>query len=217
MRNLSILILIAALFTACSSSTSSDDDNNEETSTAAVLTFEAQEQRGTSTLTRTDNGVSYSISASGMTPGEAVTLWMVIFNNPEHCDPAGCGEPDLFVEDVEADVVFGGDGHVIGASGEATFTGSRNAGQTGGSIVGEWFGLPENGLFDSKKAEIHFILHSHGPVIDELEEEMISTFNAGCGPDFMEGAPPVPESLGTHGPNTCTDYGFAVHPQSEEY
>lgn len=222
MRYLSILILIAALITACSSSTSSDE-NNEEITTAPVFsfehlgeTYEPLGQIGSSTLTRTDDGLSYSVSASGLEPGTAVTLWLIIFNQPEHCE-GDCFDPDLFNPDTQADVTFGGDGHIIGSSGEATFSGSRNTGDNSGSIMGEWFGLPEHGLLNPHRAEIMFILHNHGPVIDGLEEEMISTFNAGCGPELMEGAPPVPESLGTYGPNTCTDDGIAVHKPSDVY
>lgn len=220
MRKLSIFILTAALFAACSNSTSSDDNNLEEISTAIVYsfdhlgeTYEPLEQIGTSTLTRTEEGLSYSITASGLEPGTAVTLWLIIFNEPEHCED-DCFDPDLFNPDTQADVTFGGDGHVIGSSGEATFSGSRDAGDNSGSIMGEWFELPEHGLINPLEAEILFILHNHGPVIEGLEEEMISTFNAGCGPDLMEGAPPVPESLGTYGPNTCTDDGIAVHQPS---
>lgn len=216
MKKLSILILIAALFTACSSSTSSDD-TNEEITTAPVFSFEhlgesydLLDQIGTSTLTRTDDGLSYSVTASGLEPGTAVTLWLIIFNQPEHCE-GDCFDPDLFNPDTQSDVTFGGDGHIIDSSGEATFTASRNVGDNSGSILGEWFGLPEYGLTDPWGAEILFILHNHGPIIDGLEQEMISTFNAGCGPDLMEGAPPIPESLGTHGPNTCRDDGIAVH------
>lgn len=220
MRTISIFILAAVLFTACSNSTSSDDNNNEEITSASVYsfehlgdTFEPLEQIGMSTLTRTDDGISYSVTASGLEPGTAVTLWLIIFNQPEQCE-GNCFDPDLFNPDTQADVTFAGDGHIIESSGEATFSGSRNSGDNSGSILGEWFGLPEYGLLNPLGAEILFVLHNHGPVIEGLEDEMTSTFNAGCGPELMEGAPPVPESLGTYGPNTCTDDGIAVHQPS---
>jgi hypothetical protein len=59
------------------------------------------------------------------------------------------------------------------------------------------------GLMDARKAEIHFVIRSHGPLIPGIIHEQISTFNAGCG-----GFPP---ELGTPGPNTCEDLQFAVH------
>ena len=38
---------------------------------------------GAATLTRTDEGISYSIYTSGLKQG-ATTIWIVIFNNPEN-------------------------------------------------------------------------------------------------------------------------------------
>jgi hypothetical protein len=179
-------------------------------SVSDVLTFDDMTPVGSSRLTRNDGGVSYRVQTTGLEPGTATTLWIVIFNHPEHCATTPCGLPDLFVPEVMADVAYAA-GNVIGGSGRATFAGRRDVGDDSGSIMGEWFGMPENGLADARGAEIHFIIRNHGPKIPGLVDEMISTFNAGCGPDAMEGAPPVPESLGTHGPNTCVDVQFAVH------
>jgi hypothetical protein len=179
-------------------------------SVSDVLTFDDMTPVGSSRLTRNDGGVSYRVQTTGLEPGTATTLWIVILNHPEYCTATPCGLPYLFVPDVEADVNYAA-GNVIGGSGRATFAGRGNVGNDSGSIMGEWFGLPENGLEDARGAEIHFIIRSHGPKIPGLVDEMIRTFNAGCGPDAMEGAPPVPEALGTHGPNTCVDVQFAVH------
>jgi hypothetical protein len=165
---------------------------------------------GTSQLVRTDDGVSFRLSTTGLDPGTVHTLWMVIFNNPENCND-GCGLDDFDPSrGVEVDVVYAA-GSVIGGAGGATFAGSRREGEEGGSILGEWLGLPTPGLLDPREAEIHFIVHSHGALIPELVAEMLRTFNAGCGPIFDPNLPPVPESLGTHGPNTCTDVQFAAH------
>ncbi len=178
-------------------------------STARVLTFGDQDEVGTSKLVRTDNGVSFRLSTTGLEPGTVHTLWMVIFNEPENCSD-GCGDDDLFNLDATPDLAYGA-GSVIGESGRATFAGDRNEGDNTGSIMQEWLGLPEPGLVDARKAEIHFVVHSHGPKIPGLVNEMLHTFNAGCGPNFIEGLPQVPESLGTYGPNTCKDVQFAVH------
>lgn len=183
-------------------------------STADVLTFATQEKVGTSRLVRTDRGVSFRLSTSGLEPGTVHTLWMVVFNEPESCTAPGCGGDDLFNADAKPDLVYAA-GHVIGGSGRATFAGHQNEGAADGSIMSEWLDRAGHGLLDARGAEIHFVVHSHGPVIPELVSEMLHTFNAGCGPDFIEGLPPVPESLGTHGPNTCEDVQFAVHPPSE--
>lgn len=179
-------------------------------SVSDVLTFADMTPVGSSRLTRTDAGVSYQVRTTELEPGTATTVWMVIFNHPEHCATSPCQIDDLFNADVMADVAYAA-GHVIGNAGRGGFAGRRNVGDNSGSIMGEWFGLPEHGLLDARGAEIHFIVRNHGPIIPGLVNEMISTFNAGCGPDAMEGAPPVPETLGTHGPNTCEDVQFAMH------
>lgn len=179
-------------------------------STVPVLSFATMDEVGTSTLVRTGSGVSFRVSTTGLAPGTVHTLWVVIFNQPENCTDPGCGNDDLSNPDAMADVTYGA-GTVIGGAGRATLAGHRNEGDNSGSIMQEWLGLPEHGLIDARAAEIHFVVHSHGPKIPGLVDEMLHSFNAGCGPNFIEGLPPVPESLGTHGPNTCEDVQFAVH------
>lgn len=179
-------------------------------STVPVLTFATGEEVGSSKLVRTDNGVSFTLSTTGLEPGSVHTLWMVIFNEPENCTDPGCGTDDLTNVDATPDLAYAA-GTVIGGSGRATFSGHRNEGDNGGSIMEEWLGLPEPGLETARGAEIHFVVHSHGPKIPGLVNEMLHTFNAGCGPVFSEAFPEVPESLGTYGPNTCRDVQFAVH------
>ena len=127
-------------------------------------------------------------------------MWMVVFNHPEHCID-GCDEPDLFVADVEGDVLYTA-GHVIGGSGHATFAGHRSVGDANGSLFA-LFGLPSPGLIDASTAEIHFVMRTHGLAIPALLPDMIHTFNGGCGG--------LDASFGAPGPNTCTDIQFAVH------
>jgi hypothetical protein len=172
-----------------------------------LLWNDPSQQVGSSTLLRTRQGVSFDLQTSSLTRDEVVTLWMVVFNNPEHCD-GGCDIPDFFNPAVQADALYAG-GRVIGGSGTANYAGHRNVGDSSGSIFPAWLGLPAYGIIDSHKAEIHFVVHTHGPKIPGLVGEMLHTFNAGCAPEFME--IPVPEELGTHGPNTCEDVQFTVH------
>lgn len=51
---------------------------------------------GAATLTRTKKGIAYSVSTSELMPG-ANTIWIVIFNKPEHCagGPGACVGSDL--------------------------------------------------------------------------------------------------------------------------
>lgn len=162
---------------------------------------------GTSTLLRNENGVSFTVKPTGLTKGHVYTLWMAVFNNPENC-VAGCDIADLFNPAVAADLMYSA-GTLVGASGKATLAGHRNENDDSGSIVAPFLGLSPNGLLDARKAEIHFVVHSHGPKIPELVNEMLHSFNAGC-QDTFDGIP-VPEELGTYGPNTCADVGFAAY------
>jgi hypothetical protein len=61
-------------------------------------------------------------------------------------------------------------------------------------------------------AEIHLVLHDHGPVVAELEQEMLSTYRAGCADTspFPEIFPPTALADGTPGPNNCLLYQAAV-------
>ncbi len=174
-----------------------------------VYTFEDMRRVGTSKLVRTESGVSFELKTSELVPGDVVTLWMVVFNKPEECsDP--CNEDDLGNPDVMTDVLYAS-GRIIGGSGKAGYAGRRNVGDSDGSIFPAWLGLPSPGLLDAREAEIHFVVHTHGPRISELTSEMLHTFNAGCGPIFDPSLPPVPEELGTYGPNTCESVHFAIH------
>lgn len=174
-----------------------------------VLTFADEEEVGSSTLNRGANGISFSIETTELEPQTAATIWVVVFNAPQHCATSPCGDPDLFVPNVMADVLYG-TGDVIDGSGNTTFVGSRGLQDGTGSLLGA-LGLPSPGILDINKAEIHFVVRSHGPLVPGLENEMLETFNGGCqhpGPDFPD---PLPTELGAPGPNTCVDVQFAVH------
>src|SRR3990172_8125414 len=42
-----------------------------------------------STLVRMPHGVSMTFKTVGLTPGDAVTMWWIIFNRPENCSKIG--------------------------------------------------------------------------------------------------------------------------------
>jgi hypothetical protein len=48
-----------------------------------------------STLERTADGIRVEIETVDLTPGEAYTLWWVIFNRPDECSDGQCMGPDL--------------------------------------------------------------------------------------------------------------------------
>lgn len=183
--------------------------NKASQNISPVRTFSDMEKVGHSKLVRNGNGVSFRLQTSELEPGTVVTLWMVIFNEPGNCIE-GCGADALTNSDAQADLQYAS-GRVIGDSGKTTYAGHLNEGDNSESILPIWLGLPAPGLVDAQEAEIHFVVHSHGPKIADLVNEMLHSFNAGCGPIFDPAFPAVPEELGTYGPNTCRDVQFAVH------
>ncbi len=145
----------------------------------------------TARLQRTDGGLITRTDSRELTPGHVQTLWWVIFNNPEECATTPCGLDDLFVDAVEA-ACLAADGAVTGGSGRVSFS-DRLA-------IGEWrdsclphFGGVDHGLRDPHGAEVHLMVHDHGPLQPGLVPEMRSTFAGGC--DFDD--PDYP--LGTFG------------------
>jgi hypothetical protein len=134
----------------------------------------------------------------------AVTLWWVVFNNPELCasetNVAGtsCGIDDLFNPDVEGAVLYA-TGGVTAKDGRITLVGSLYETPEGfaSSADVDPFGLG-NGLKDALAAEVHLVVRNHGEAIDALVDRQISAFlDEGC------------EDLG--GPNKCEDKQFSIH------
>ena len=163
---------------------------------------------GQAWLRTNDNEVQLRLKTAELEPNTAVTIWWVIFNNPEQCagyPDTECGLADLENPEVAAEITYA-TGAVVGRNGRARFAAKLATGHT----AQEWFG---NGLTNPTGAEIHVIVHSHGPVIPELRDDMISTFRGGCRDDEMiiPGHPAYED--GTPGPNRCEDLQFAVFQQ----
>lgn len=147
-------------------------------------------------------GATVILKTSDLLPWGAYTLWMVVFNNPAACGEGGCSGADLGNPDVMGDVLWT-NGRLIGKAGTASFYGRVLEGDISGSLLTILTGMKTPGLLDARKAEIHFVVRSHGKAIKELAREMITTFGAGC-----KDAPP---GTGTPGPNTCEDQQAALH------
>lgn len=167
---------------------------------------------GTSTLLRTPNGISANFEAAGLPANQAVTLWFIVFNNPEGCMTTPCSVPaDVFNPNVQADFLWGA-GHVIGG-GDTTLAGHLQVGDTSKSGMAE-IGFPELpiGLSDPMGAEVHLATHSHGPAQTGQDlAAQISSFTGGCvtflGPNGFASAPgDVPANEGE-----CSTIQVSVH------
>ena len=94
---------------------------------------------GTAKIVRTNKGISGNFSSSlsnseGSAEGLAVTLWLIIFNDPSECATSPCGEPDLFNPAVMPDAVYGA-GNIVDDSEVASFGFHLKAGDNSGSIA----------------------------------------------------------------------------------
>lgn len=183
-----------------------------EVSTSPVQLFaDASEVEGAwSRLVRYENGVGATVHSSGLPPGDVVTVWWVIFNDPSKCSDDACGEDDIFLfddagemvmtdegpqlnmEQIEAtqNSVLGATGNLIPESGEGHFSAWLGVGDVPGILWGP-------ALLDPAGAEIHLVLRSHGPMVADVFDDQISSFNGGCADEW---------------PNEpCQDLQFAMH------
>ena len=124
--------------------------------TSPVATF-AGATVGTSTLTRTGSGISFSLSTTGLQAGHAVTIWWMLFN------PNG-----------SVSVQYAA-GHVIDEGGAAEFGGALQEGDLEGVINGG------PGLLDAAGANVVLVVRDHGPARPDIVEQQIHTFGA-CNP-----------------------------------
>lgn len=166
---------------------------------------------GSSKLVRTDAGLSYTYQTSPLPAGHVVTVWVVVFNNPEHCATRPCTmQADVPNPDVQADFHYAG-GHVIGGSERGNFGGHLAVGDTSGSGLAE-LGAPAVPLLDPFKAEVMLALHSHGPAVPgQILKAQLTSFLGGCqtflGPDGLaDGPEDMPTAVGE-----CSTFQYSVH------
>jgi hypothetical protein len=177
---------------------------------------------GSSTIVRNDNGISGSFSSSlsnsvASADGQAVTLWVVVFNNPGACinAPDPCIEDDLFNPAVMPDVLYGS-GNVVDDSEIASFGFHRKAGDNSGSIA-TLFGMPTDngqsfGLKYPRSAEIHYVLRTHGPKDPMYMPSQIQTYGGGCVDFAPFGYLPPANPLDLYlGVGQCQDVQFAIN------
>jgi len=157
-------------------------------------------------LVRTANGLSYHISTSGLTPGHAYTLWLVVVNNPAACTATPCTAPNIFSPAARGQVRFAA-GHVAGASGDGAFAGAVQEGALSGWVANRM-------LEDASKAEVHLVINDHGPMLPEFMPNMIHSYRGGCSDasPFPGVFPATALADGEVGPNICRLYQAAVFP-----
>lgn len=149
-------------------------------------------------LVRMDNGIYMNVKTNGLEPGHVVTMWYVVFNNPEYCSGGECGEDDVFNLNADGSFIFNADGTppmneeawdaigisllradgvVIGEDGTADLRGHLPVGDTIEAVAGP-------GLLDPYKAEVHAVLRDHMEPKADMLNDMINSMNAGCSEAF---------------------------------
>ena len=133
---------------------------------------------GEATLKRSKDGVRVEIDTTGLGPGDAYTIWWIIFNNPDACGEDECQGPDLGTAAVEGSVM-NATGRVADADGNAQFTAFLPVGfmhtEPASENVRQVFGP---GLQNLKGAVIHVVIRCHGEATGHFEQ--ISTLWGDC-------------------------------------
>ena len=159
---------------------------------------------GSSTLIRLNKGkgVYLIYRPTGLTPGNAITGWAMVFNKPELCEPEpfACDPTDMFHPDypgqqgpAEGDFLLTR-GHVIGQDGKGSFSAYIEAGDYSGSGLAEVI-CPEayadgtgctGGITNVEGALIIAGTHDHGPALSgEALEEQLNTYLGDCQEGFL--------------------------------
>jgi hypothetical protein len=112
---------------------------------------------GSSALTRTANGIAFTLKTTGLQPGHAYTVWWMVTN------------PDGGV------AVLYAAGHLVGGS-DTTFAGYLAVGDTDGWVMGD-----DQSLEDALGATVTLVVRDHGPGQTDIIADQIHTFSA-CNP-----------------------------------
>ena len=163
---------------------------------------------GSSRLVRTDRGLSAKLETSALTPGDVVTLWWVVFNDPSGCEAgipqvSRCGREDAHAGRGGVSPMHAAGG-IVDEDGTVEFGAHARVGDTSRALTGP-------GLVDPRGAEVILVIKSHGPKIPHLVSDQMHTFAGGCADqsDAPPGTPP--ELLGEPGPNDCAELQVSVH------
>lgn len=221
-KTLFVALLVVSL--ALGLTTAATADGPPDQSTSDVLAFADMQpvDGAVARLVRRGDALSTRTDTRDLDHNHVVTLWWVVFNNPEHCQhgegPVACGEGDLFdgragPTGVEPSCMFA-DGSLVGGDGHARFSDRLAVGEARNSCIDFFVDLVDGlegkdyGLTNPAGAEVHLVVRSHGPRIPGQVDQQRSTFAGGC-EDFL--APGTTELE----PGQCSDLQFALFPAGD--
>ena len=124
-------------------------------------------------------GAGMALKSSGLTPGDVVTVWWVVIQNPGACKASPCTPVETMTESTGTDsVVTLAAGGVVDEDGSISLASFLPAGDVEGNFFDTTFHSPE-------AAEYHLPIHNHGPLDPEIADEMLTSFRAGCSDESL--------------------------------
>jgi hypothetical protein len=135
---------------------------------------------GSARLVRTDNGISFRMRTDSLTPGDVVTVWYVIFNDPSKCGNAAaiegprCSGSDLATEGVGGKVMWAA-GSIVGRDGTANWAGHLGVGEL--TAPHPSFDTGQS-LENARGAEVHLVMHTHGAARPGYVSDQLHSFAA---------------------------------------
>lgn len=155
-------------------------------------------------------GAAMAIKSSGLTPGDVVTVWWVIIQNPDICKGEICTPLETMADgNVSDSVVSLASSGVVADDGTISLASYLPKGEVDGNFFQTTFHNPEG-------AEYHLPIHNHGPLDPNIAQEMLSSFRAGCTdeslPDYY---PQTALNDGTAGSFDCKTVQVAQFPPGE--
>ena len=208
--SLSFVLVVALVVLALPFVIGAQDDMMDGQNTTVHYFADASEvDGGWAHLHRAENGLLMSLHTSDLSSNEVYTVWWVVFNEPGNCSDGVCGEDDILIFEDGAPIMDENNNHVlnmdgieasdisaffasgayVNEDGTAHFGGSAGTGDTPGIIFG-------SGLHNPMTAEVHLVVRTHGPMVDDMAHAQITSFEGGCG--------------ATDNGLPCADHQFAV-------
>lgn len=179
--SIAAVLLVAAVATAQAGAPPSKTE-------ADVFTLPdfAPVEGASSRIVRTDRGASFGLRTSGLPARHALTLWLVIFNDPARCEtPDACDLVDIDPgSPADVSVIYGA-GRVVGPEGKANFAGEIGVGNIDrpSALPDDMQRLFGSGLTDPRGADLLLVAHDHTDVQPKRVAEQIHSFGVGCPDD----------------------------------
>lgn len=146
-------------------------------------------ETGTATLVRTKSGITIDLTTSGLEPGTVITMWWILWNNPDGC----IRDMTFFCNDGqdliagEADFIGPGAHGIVDEDGNLPIAGHIREGDGVEDSLLPLFGLEPIGFTgEAQDIEVHFLIRRH-PTVGELTpgqvDDALNSFLGGCAAD----------------------------------